>query len=942
MKWSLSLIFVSFFFQTFAQKKQLDHTVYDDWKSLNSSNLSKDGNFVSYEINPHRGDGYLYLYNYETAVLDSFFRGDGGRFSENNDFFYFKKKPEFDTLRKLELDKVDKKEWPKDSLFVVRLADMDVKSFQILKESKTQPNGNWLAYSIDSTYTEPKKEEKEDEFFKRFFSKFKKKKEETKEPKISSDGQVLYLFQPSTEQRQQFNDVTSFQFSDNGDYLIYVEHKKIDKENKYSLHGYTMSNGNRFVIDTAKTGLSNISVSKNDKFLAYLASTDTAKVKNSTFELFDLKGLKKFISLDSTSSFIANGKTVSKNQTFVFTENEKYMFLGIADASYEEPKDTLLGSEKAKLDVWHYADKRNQPMQLVELGRDKKASELHVLHLDNFELIRIEDENVTARPNKNISGDYIFATDDTPYELEYNWNFPFASNHYRISLIDGSRKLLKEGVVMSGEISPSGKYYTYFNDTQAQHYVVDIEANTGTCLTCGTKDVNWQVDGNGSPHVDYPLGIIGWDRAEEKMFVQSEFDVWQFDMNTRALTSITNQEGKENKIEFRIRKWEFDSVFIYPETIYLQGTDMVSKDEMIYEWIEHDDHNDIVKLYQTPHAINQVQKSEEGKQILIRKSNVTDYADAFIVDENFENERRISNTNPQQSEYNWATVELMDYKSYDGQNLRALLYKPEDFDSTKEYPMLVYFYELYTDRLHSHYAPKPTASIIFPTEYASAGYVVLIPDIRYKTGHPAQSAYDCIMASTDAALKKYPNIDEKRMGLQGQSWGGYQTAQLVTMTTRYKAAMAGAPVSNMFSAYGGIRWGSGMNRQFQYERTQSRIGKTIWEAPALYVENSPLFGLPNVQTPLLIMHNDGDGAVPWYQGIELFMGMKRLGKPVWMLNYNDDNHNLMKNANRIDLSIRMRQFFDYYLLDAKAPKWLIEGVPAIDKGKDYGLDLMEE
>ena len=244
--------------------------------------------------------------------------------------------------------------------------------------------------------------------------------------------------------------------------------------------------------------------------------------------------------------------------------------------------------------------------------------------------------------------------------------------------------------------------------------------------------------------------------------------------------------------------------------------------------------------------------------------------------------------------------------------------------------------------MHSHYVPKPTASIIFPTEYASAGYVVLIPDIRYKPGHPALSAYDCIMASTDAALKKYPNIDEKRMGLQGQSWGGYQTAQLVTMTTRYRAAMAGAPVSNMFSAYGGIRWGSGMNRQFQYERTQSRIGKTIWEAPALYVENSPLFGLPNVQTPLLIMHNDGDGAVPWYQGIELFMGMKRLGKPVWMLNYNDDDHNLMKDANRIDLSIRMRQFFDYYLLDAKAPKWLIEGVPAIDKGKDYGLDLMEE
>jgi dipeptidyl aminopeptidase/acylaminoacyl peptidase len=159
------------------------------------------------------------------------------------------------------------------------------------------------------------------------------------------------------------------------------------------------------------------------------------------------------------------------------------------------------------------------------------------------------------------------------------------------------------------------------------------------------------------------------------------------------------------------------------------------------------------------------------------------------------------------------------------------------------------------------------------------------------------------------------------------------------MTDKYKAAMAGAPVSNMFSAYGGIRWGSGYSRMFQYEHTQSRIGYTIWEKPELYIENSPLFGLPNVKTPLLIMHNDGDGAVPWYQGIELFMGLRRLNQPVWLLNYNDDGHNLMNTANRKDLSIRMRQFFDYYLLNAPIPNWMENGVPAMKKGIDYGLEL---
>jgi dipeptidyl aminopeptidase/acylaminoacyl peptidase len=169
------------------------------------------------------------------------------------------------------------------------------------------------------------------------------------------------------------------------------------------------------------------------------------------------------------------------------------------------------------------------------------------------------------------------------------------------------------------------------------------------------------------------------------------------------------------------------------------------------------------------------------------------------------------------------------------------------------------------------------------------------------------------------------------MGLQGQSWGGYQSAQLITMTTRYKAAMAGAPVSNMFSAYGGIRWGSGMSRQFQYEHSQSRIGATIWEKPELYTLNSPIFALPKVRTPLLIMHNDNDGAVPWYQGIELYMGLRRLKQPVWLLNYNGDDHNLMKEANRKDLSIRMREFFDYYLNNGTQPAWMKDGIPAIEK-----------
>jgi dipeptidyl aminopeptidase/acylaminoacyl peptidase len=186
-------------------------------------------------------------------------------------------------------------------------------------------------------------------------------------------------------------------------------------------------------------------------------------------------------------------------------------------------------------------------------------------------------------------------------------------------------------------------------------------------------------------------------------------------------------------------------------------------------------------------------------------------------------------------------------------------------------------------------------------------------------------------------LERYPQIDKKRLGLQGQSWGGYQTAWLITRTDMFAAAMAGAPVSNMTSAYGGIRWGSGVVRAFQYEEGQSRIGASLWEDLPKYIENSPLFYADRIQTPLLIMANDADGAVPWYQGIEFFTALRRLQKPVWMLNYNKGPHNLSRRADMEDLTRRMQQFFDHFLKNAPAPEWIKNGITALDKGVKNGF-----
>src|SRR6266511_1738173 len=187
--------------------------------------------------------------------------------------------------------------------------------------------------------------------------------------------------------------------------------------------------------------------------------------------------------------------------------------------------------------------------------------------------------------------------------------------------------------------------------------------------------------------------------------------------------------------------------------------------------------------------------------------------------------------------------------------------------------MIVYIYERLSQSRDNLVYLRPGTSINLSC-YASDGYLVLLPDIAYQIGAPGQSALKCVLPAVQAVVER-GYVNENAIGIQGHSWGGYQIAYMITQTDRFKAAAAGAAVSNMTSAYSGIRWGSGLPRQFQYERTQSRIGGSLWEYPMRYLENSPVFHAHRVQTPLLMINNDEDDAVPWYQGIEFFLALRR-------------------------------------------------------------------
>ncbi len=452
---------------------------------------------------------------------------------------------------------------------------------------------------------------------------------------------------------------------------------------------------------------------------------------------------------------------------------------------------------------------------------------------------------------------------------------------------------------------------------------------------------------NDVPDDPNDYGVAGWTIGDKNVLLYDRYDIWSIDPSTGVASNFTAGYGRKNKLIFRngivqergASLSEDEKAIPTNKPIWL-----ITQNEDTKQWGFYKQNftgqKAPQKIVTAPQNYSALQKAKNADEYIYTKESYTQSPDLY-VSTNLIRETRLSELNPQQAGYNWGTAELVSWTTPKGYTSKGILYKPENFDPAKKYPMLVYFYETLSKGLYSYLPPAPTPSRLPISYFVSNGYLVFAPDIHYITGHPGGSAVEFVNSGVEA-LKKNSWVDGAHIGLQGQSWGGYQVAYLITQTNMYAAAWAGAPVANMTSAYGGMRWETGVNRQFQYEKGQSRIGTDLWSNPQLYIDNSPLFQLPKVTTPVVIMSNDADGAVPWYQGIEMFSALRRLGKKVWLLQYNDEAHNLVKRQNRKDITIREAQFFDHFLKGAPMPVWLDKGVPAVDKGKDWGFELTKQ
>jgi len=916
-------------------KKVLSPEVYPIWRNISNPQISVDGKWISYEINPQKGDGYLYIYNTETKKLDSIARGSRARIAPSSDYMAFMIKPQYDSLRKLKLAKVPKKKLPKDSLGIW-LFDKDsiikisrVKGFKMAKE-----NSAWMAY----TMVDPKKKQKQPEKKKGFWI-FGKKKQKPAKKEIKQDGDYVIVFNPISDTRKEFENISEFSINRFGSSIAFISNIKKDSTTEAYVRLFNTQN-QKIEYILRRTGRADkISLDRKGGQAVFLFAADTAK-KNKVYDLYYwiFGDTAAQLIVDTTTNGMIAGWSPSINSTPYFSRGATRILFGTNRKPIQEEKDTLLPNEKYHVDIWNYQDKQLQPMQKKNVQRELKRSYEAIWFIGENRMQQLSDTtlqyvSIAQEGNNN----YALGIDNQKYQREQSWD-GWYSDYYIINVNDGSRELVLEHHSGAASLSTDGHYLLYFKQKEGVWYAYNHKSRQHIALT---KDlpVKFYNELNDVPALPNAYGYEGWYSGDKYVVIRDRYDLWKIDPTMKtAPENLTKGYGREHKIRFKSIKLNPDFWYFNDEDVrLLKAFNEENKQGGFYQ-LDLNENAGAAELIMTDHKYYTPIKAKKADRLIWRRSSFQEYYDLYTSNTSFQNIEKLTNANPQQKEYNWGTVELVKWKAFDGEELEGLLYKPENFDSTKKYPVIVYFYERYSDDIHNHYIPKPSHSIVNFTEYVSNGYIVFVPNVSYKVGHPAKSAYNAIVSGTEF-IKKYSFVDGKHIGIQGQSWGGYQVAMLVTMTDIYACAESGAPVSNMFSAYGGIRWGSGMSRAFQYEKGQSRIGVSPWENPELYIENSPVFHADKVNTPLLIMHNDKDGAVPWWQGIEYFTDLRRLGKKVWMLSYNNDDHNLMKWPNRVDLSIRMMQFFDHYLKGKPMPVWMSQGIPATKKGKMDGYEL---
>ena len=863
------------------------------WQRITDREISDNGKWVACKMEPWEGDATVYLYAAQGQETATFSPADKFAFSASSGYLVVTQTPGKSTVDSLKILKTKEDKMPMNTLVIYSVAGKK-ETIDSLKTFKLADEADWIAYQ-------------------------RGRKDST-----------LYVRSLDGSKTFQFPTVTDFQFAKKSGMLYYTS----AAEGEAGIFTLNPEKGSPALIKEGKGVFKQTTFDEKGERLAFLYCAD----KDSSYKALSLwlsehNAPAKEIATRGNKAFPAEW-VINENGMLQFSKSASRLFFGTSPEPRQ--KDTTqLAENRPNVQVWSWDEPVQYTVQNYNKEKDLKKSYQAVYNLGNGSIFQLANEEL---PNIQLGneGDAALALLSTsrPYSLSSMWEARTRSDYYTVSLDNGERKQIAKADYGRFRLSPQGKYAYWYGETDSCWYTIALAEGKRYRLTTPESFPAWDEE-NDVPNHPYAHGAAGWTANDQSLLIYDRYDIWKFDPTAATSPINLTVNGRKEKLSYRLEQLDKEARFIdLGKPQLLKGFNETTKGYGFY--------NARLSAPAAPktllagnYMLRSINKAKNTDDVIYTMETFQQYPDIHYSTLAFKKSVQLTHGDKQQEGFIWGTAELVSWISLDGRPLEGVIYKPANFDPNKKYPMMVNFYERNSETLYNYRMPEPHRSTIDYHLYNSNEYIIFNPDIRYVDGYPGESCYNCLMPGITMMIAK-GYIDEKGIGAQGHSWGGYQVAYLATRTNLFSAIESGAPVVNMFSAYGGIRWGSGMARSFQYEHTQSRLGATPWSSPLRYLENSPLFTMDKVQTPILIMHNDADGHVPWYQGIEYFVAMKRLGKPCWLLNYTGEPHWPMHMANRIDFQRRMFQFFNHYLKNDKMPKWMSEGVPAVEQPFELG------
>ncbi|WP_440054956.1 prolyl oligopeptidase family serine peptidase [Pseudoalteromonas sp. T1lg65] len=917
MKFNLSLLGLALLCaNAHAAKPNLEFSDVFQFKSAEGTVLSEHGQFLGLSAQPYRGDGEGQLYDLETQkLIASVERGTKPTFSKNGAWVAYTQVP---SLLAKETNNKEEKAKLKNTLILINTETLSQLTFDAAKDFQLSDNGKWLAYRHDMEENKSQDADKDT-------PETKEKVEDAIKADKGDKTYTLSLVNLYTQQRIELENIAQYQLAPNGTGVLINQQSTDGKDNQVGFYDLTSQKQSSLINEPGVT-LGAIAWQPNGKQVAFYQGNyvnDDIRRRQYQLQLWSIEqnGLKTIATTDNWFSGKTATLTWSDDNQRLYFDTRPQLEAKIKEKKYSDESslydfDTIRAQKGLK--VWHNQDPEIKPREQItwkESRRDKHFKA--VFHIEGERVVQLETPEV-ASVSLNTNAAFLLASDDKPY-LKQTLYEGFYRDYYAVNISNGETKSIVKKIQAVPTLSPTGEHAAYFKHDHV--WLKSLSSGKETAISKAVKQAIFADDRHDYPMPNEGYGFAGWQSDGSTLYVYSKYDIWAFDTQTLAAKRLTN--GYQSQTQYRVEYKDADKLgFSDTERLILRAHNLQNKQTHIA--LLSLDTGKLETVLNGEARFDVITKAKNADRFIITKQDYHTFPDFWVTNANMVSPKRVTNLNPQQGTFAWGQKpELVQYKGFDGEDLQGVLIKPADYKQGDKVPVVIYFYRYMSQRMYDFPKMELNHRPNFPM-FTSNGYAIFLPDIRFEIGRPGPSSTQTMINAAQALIDMGVAHPDK-IGLQGHSWAGYQSAFMVTQTNMFKAVVSGAPVSNMTSAYSGIRLKSGLARQFQYEAMQSRIGKTLTEAPELYIENSPVFFADKVNTPILIMFGDNDGAVPWQEGIQYYLALRRHDKDAILLQYEGEPHHLKKFPNQVDFSIRMMEYFDHHLKGKPAADWIIQG-----------------